>query len=61
MQGNQRVLLTITSGEYAGSQVEATSPYSNNSGALCEDGQRVIVLVNEGERWIADGDGLQLR
>ena len=48
MQGNQRVLLTITSGEYAGSQVEATSPYSNNSGALCEDGQRVIVLVNEG-------------
>ena len=49
MQGNQKVLLTITSGQYAGQQAEATSPYSNNSGALCSPGLKVIVLVNEGQ------------
>lgn len=49
MQGNQKVLLTITSGQYAGQQVEATSPYSNNSGALCSPSLKVIVLVNEGQ------------
>ena len=49
MQGNQKVLLTIASGQYAGQQVEATSPYSNNSGAFCSPGLKVIVLVNEGQ------------
>ena len=47
MQGNQRVLLTITSGEFKGSVVEATSPYSNNAGALCTEGEHVVVLVNK--------------
>ena len=49
MQGNQRVLLTITDGQFAGNQVEATSPYSNNSGAYCEPGLHVVVLVNQGQ------------
>ncbi len=49
MQGNQRVLLTITDGQFAGEQVEATSPNSNNSGAYCEPGLHVVVLVNEGQ------------
>ena len=49
MQGNQKVLLTIASGQYAGQQAEATSPYSNNSGAFCSPGLKVIVLVNEGQ------------
>lgn len=47
MQGNQTVRLTITSGTYEGQTVEATSPYSNNSGAYCEPGLKVIVLVNQ--------------
>ena len=49
MQGNQRVLLTVTSGRFNGQQVEATSPYSNNSGAYCEPGLHVVVLVNDGQ------------
>ena len=49
MQGNQKVLLTIASGQYAGQQVEATSPYSNNSGAFCSPGLKVIALVNQGQ------------
>ena len=49
MQGNQKVLLTIASGQYAGQQAEATSPYSNTSGAFCSPGLKVIVLVNEGQ------------
>lgn len=49
MQGNQKVLLTIASGQYAGQQAEATSPHSNNSGAFCSPGLKVIVLVNEGQ------------
>ena len=49
MQGNQTVRLTITSGKYAGQQAEATSPYSNNSGALCSPGLHVVVLVNQGQ------------
>lgn len=49
MQGNQRVMLTITSGRFAGQQTEATSPFSNNSGAYCETGLHVIVLVNDGQ------------
>ena len=49
MQGNQKVLLTIASGQYAGQQAEAMSPYSNNSGAFCSPGLKVIVLVNEGQ------------
>ena len=49
MQGNQKVLLTIASGQYAGQQAEATSPYSNNSGAFCAPGLKVIALVNQGQ------------
>ena len=49
MQGNQTVLLTIASGQYAGQQAKATSPYSNNSGAFCSPGLKVIVLVNQGQ------------
>lgn len=51
MQGNQTVMLRVTSGEFEGQEVQATSPYANNSGAYCTPGLKVIALVNQG------GDG----
>ena len=49
MLGNQTVKIKITSGAYKGEECEATSPNSNNSGAYCKVGTKVIILVNKGE------------
>lgn len=48
MQGSQQVVLSLDSGTWAGQECRATSPHSNESGALCEPGLRVIALVNVG-------------
>ena len=44
--GNQKVRVSITSGEYEGQECVATCPYANHSGAECKEGLKVIVLVN---------------
>ena len=47
MEGSQQVNIKIRTGKYKGKTCQATSPYGNNSGAKCQEGTRVIVLVNE--------------
>ena len=49
LEGNQKVRIKITSGEYKGEECEATSPNSNHSGAYCKEGTKVIILVNKGD------------
>lgn len=61
MQGNQRVLLTITDGQFAGNQVEATSRTRTIPGAYCEPGLHVVVLVNQGQDGALVAHGVQLR
>lgn len=50
--GTQKVLVTITSGEYAGEQCTLVNSNSYQRGALCYPGTKIIALVEY------DGDGV---
>ncbi len=45
--GNQKVLATVTSGEYAGRTCELENSNSYQRGALCYPGTKIIALLQE--------------
>lgn len=49
MQGNQKVKIKITDGDFKGTICEAQCPYANHTGAFCKIGTKVVVIVKEGE------------